>query len=270
MHRALEYWPEFLLNLLFFATRIIALTALPLHNDEGVHLNRAIQVWHLHPFYAIDDGRVAGNWAIALFYPVSAPVFAARIATIFVSVIAFSAGMTLGRLASRRRSGGLLAGLFWLICPYLFFFERLALADIEAGAAVVPLVLVSLPGFRFRRAGVVTGFVLGVALLFKVSSAPFAAVPLLGQLLTSNISWRERFKHLTIVYLVAFAVVAPALLYSATRGTFFASARSNVSGVSLAARLPLNTATFVHRYNAHRQWAVGTRLGWCAPRATVR
>ncbi len=245
MHRATKYWPEILLIMLFIGTRIFALTALPLHNDEGVHLNRAIQVWSLHPFIAIDDGRIAGNWAIALFYPQSAPVFAARIATVFISVIGFAAGMTLGRLTSRRRSGGLLAGLFWLVCPYLFFFERLALADIEAGAVVVLLVLVALPGLLFRRSGVITGVVLGFAFLFKVSSAPFAGVPLLGQLLTWRVSWRQRIRRLSVVYVIALAIVAPAILYSATRGTFFALARSNVSSGSLAVRAAQNTSTFV-------------------------
>jgi hypothetical protein len=245
MARLTRYWAEILLILLFFWTRVAALTLLPLHNDEAVHLNRAIQVWNLHPFYAIDDGRIAGNWAIALFYPQSAPVFAARIATVFVSMVGFASGITLGRLVTRRRSGGLLAGLLWLVCPYQFFFERLALVDIEAGAVAVLLVLVALPGLAFRHSALVTGVVLGLAFLFKVSAAPFAIVPLLGQALTRGLTWRQRFRHLIAVYLVALVIIAPAALYSAIRGNFFSIAFNNVSGVSPAARIPLNTATFV-------------------------
>ncbi len=245
MSRSLKYWPEILLLLIFFGSRVAALPALPLHNDEGLHLTRAIEVWHLHPFYAIEDGKVIGVWVIALFYPQSAPVFAGRIATIFVSIVGLAAGMTLGRLASRRRSGGLLAGVFWVVCPYLFFFERMALADIETGAAVVLLTLFALPNLSRHRAALLAGIALGIALLFKVSAAPFAGVPLLGLLMANRLSWRDRVARLVVIFIVALIIVAPASLYSATRGGFFSIARGWVGSTSISERAAQNTTTFV-------------------------
>src|SRR5207302_103776 len=128
--------------------------------------------------YNIEDGKVAGVWAIALFYPQAAPVFAGRIATVFVGLLGLAGGMALGRFVTKRRSGGLLAGILWLSSPYLFFFERMALADIEAGALAVLLTLFLLPGVRLPRKELLAGLALGLALLFKISTAPFAGVPI--------------------------------------------------------------------------------------------
>ena len=93
-----------LLLLILWLSRIPALDALPLHNDEGLHLTRAVEVWNLHPFWEIRDGKIINQWAIALFYPQNAPVFAGRIATIFVSLIGFAGGYALIRRTLRRRT----------------------------------------------------------------------------------------------------------------------------------------------------------------------
>ncbi|MEP7289728.1 MAG: hypothetical protein ABI947_28590 [Chloroflexota bacterium] len=252
-----------LLMLLFVASRAAALTALPLHNDEGLHLTRAIEVWNLHPFYAIEDGKIINVWLMALFYPQVSPVFAGRIATVFVGLIGLAAGITLARLASRRRAGGLLAGLFWIASPYLFFFERMALADIEAGAIAVLLTVALLPGLRLRRSVLIAGIALGTAILFKVSAAPFFGVPLLAMLLARDLTWRQRISRLVMIYAIALILFAPAALYSATRNGFFSIARGWIGGpaLSIGERTAQNTATFLDTtLTVNGLWAV-TLLG---------
>ncbi len=246
MRRFRIQWLEILILLVFFGSRVTALDALPLHNDEGLHLSRAVEVWNLHPFFDIEDGKVAGVWLIALFYPQSAPVFAGRIATVFVGLVGCAAGMALARRASQRRGAGFVAGLIWLTMPYLFFFERMALADIEAGAAAVLLALALLPNVQTRRAAILGGIALGLALLFKVSALLFVGVPLLAILLSRGQDWRVRLWRLVLIYGIALIIVAPASLYSATRGGFFSIARGWVGGpkLSISERTTLNTATF--------------------------
>jgi hypothetical protein len=121
-----------LLLLILWLSRLPGLKVLPLHNVEGLRLTHAVEVWNLHPFWEIRDGKIVNHWAIALFYPQNAPVFAARIATIFVSVIGFAAGYALTRRVFGV-SDALVAGVLWIAC-HLFFIERLALSDAEAGA----------------------------------------------------------------------------------------------------------------------------------------
>ena len=74
------WWIGILLLLALWATRLNALDLLPIHNDEGLHLTRAVEVWNGHPFWAISDGKIINHWLIAAFYPQNEPVFAGRIA----------------------------------------------------------------------------------------------------------------------------------------------------------------------------------------------
>ena len=130
------WWIGILLLLVIWATRLNALELLPLHNDEGLHLTRAVEVWNGHPFWAISDGKIINHWLIAAFYPQNEPVFAGRIASLFISLIGLAAGYAL----VYRLFGGVaavLAGALWLFCPYLFFYERLAFSDAEAGSLIV-------------------------------------------------------------------------------------------------------------------------------------
>src|SRR5579859_1224900 len=80
------------LLLIWFGSRLPALDKMPLFVDEGVHLTRASEVWHGHPFWNISDGKIINQWPIALFYPQHAPVFVARMATVLVALLGLTAG----------------------------------------------------------------------------------------------------------------------------------------------------------------------------------
>jgi predicted membrane-bound mannosyltransferase len=122
-----------ILLLLLWATRLVSLTAMPLHNDEGLHLTRAVEVWSLHPFWEISDGKVINHWLIAAFYPQHAPDFVGRLATVLVGMIGLAAGYALVRRWYGAEAA-LMGGVLWLCAPYLFFYERTALSDAQAGA----------------------------------------------------------------------------------------------------------------------------------------
>jgi len=219
--------------LLLWASRLAALETLPLHNDEGLHLTRAVEVWNLHPFWAIADGKIINHWPIALFYPQHAPVFVSRIATVFIAVIGLAAGYAL----VRRRWGqgaALLAGILWLTNPYLFFFERLAQSDAEAGALVVVTLWAGLRlAERGRRVdAALTGLALAAATLFKFTAAPFALMVAVVVLWWGSQTWRRRFEGLLIIGLVGAACFAVPLVYVGQRGGDFAVALGWLGGGS--------------------------------------
>src|SRR5512145_2266698 len=183
-----RFGPVILMLLILWGSRIASLESLPLHNDEGLHLTRAVEVWNGHPFWAISDGKIINHWLIAAFYPQGAPVFAGRVATIFLGLIGLAASYALARRLAGS-TGALLAGALWLFSPYLFFYERLAFSDAQAGALVVLAVWLA---FRVsesgqRREAVLTGLALGAALLFKFTAAPFVLSVALVMLLKGNI-----------------------------------------------------------------------------------
>lgn len=208
-----------ILLIIFWLSRIGGLETLPLHNDEGLHLTRAVEVWNLHPFWEIRDGKIINHWAIALFYPQTAPVFAGRIATVFISMIGLAAGYAL----VRRRFGvtpATLACALWIASPYLFFFERLAFSDAEAGALVVLALWASgrLAARGTLPQAVFTGVAFGLAALFKFTAAPFALGVAIIVLLGARYPLQRRLLLLIVTGVTVALMFAPPIGYLLLRG----------------------------------------------------
>lgn len=221
---AFKCWRFVILLLILWGTRVAALESLPLHNDEGLHLTRAVEVWNGHPFWNISDGKIVNHWLIAAFYPQNSPVFIGRIATIFVSMIGLAAGCALiNRYFGT--TAALLAGVMWIASPYLFFYERTALSDSEAGALVVMAAWSSL---RLARSGairdaILTGLLLAAAVLFKFTAAPFALTIILIILILGQYSFRTCLLNVIIIGVTAALCFIPPLAYLVVRGDDFFS-----------------------------------------------
>lgn len=212
------------LCLAWWGTRLPGLESLPLHNDEGLDLTRAVEVWNGHPFWAISDGKIINHWPIALFFPQETPVFAGRFATVLVSLFGFAAGYALLNHLFGLKAAAL-GSLLRITSPYLFFFERLALSDAEAGALVVVSLWFSL---RFYRSGrwrdaIFTGLALGLAVLFKFTAAPFALTVTVIILAAQCQPFTQRLSGLMIAGTVALACLLPPLVYLAVRSKDFFS-----------------------------------------------
>ena len=211
--------------LLLWATRIPALDALPLHNDEGLHLTRAAAVYRGHPFWDISDGKIINHWGIAAFFHAGQhPELTGRIATLFTAMIGLAAGLALaGRLGGLLAAG--LAGALWISSPYLYFFERLALSDAQAGALAVLAVLLAwgmarAPGWR---AALGPGLALAAAVLLKFTAAPYVLSVALIALLLDTRPLNARLLRLVQIALISAACFAPPLLYLLLRGSDFFS-----------------------------------------------
>jgi hypothetical protein len=210
--------------LVLWLTRTVALELLPLHNDEGLHLTRAVEVWNGHPFWVISDGKIINHWLIAALYPQHAPVFAGRIATVFVALIGLAAGMALARRLAGG-AGAALAAALWLASPYLFFYERLAFSDAQAGAWVVVAVWFA---WRFGQSGcwrdaLLSGLTFGAAALFKFTAAPFALSIALVMLFTGQQGLARRVRGLVLAGGVTAACFVVPLAYLLFKGDDFFS-----------------------------------------------
>jgi hypothetical protein len=113
-----------------------------------------------------------------------------------------------------------MAGALWIACPYLFFFDRLALSDAEAGALVVLALFASwlLAEKGTIRRAVFAGIALALAVLFKFTAAPFALSVALIVLLRARYPLTRRIGLLALVGLVAALCFAPPILYLMLRG----------------------------------------------------
>lgn len=226
-----KFWPLIGLLCLLWISRIPQLEQFPLHNDEGLHLTRALEVWHLHPFWEISDGKIINHWLIAAFYPQHSPVFVGRIATIFVALLGLAAAYALTeRLLGRLPA--VLAGVLWITSPYLFLYERFAFSDAEAGALVVLTMLSSLHLSKTgrHRDAVFTGLALGTAILFKFTAAPFALMVAIIVMFIGTAAWRRRLTNLLISGVTVLACFAIPVLYLAIHGEGFGIALGWIVG----------------------------------------
>ncbi len=219
------------LLLIYFLTRIAGLEVLPLHNDEGLHLTRAVEVWNLHPFWAIGDGKFVNHWPIALLYPQNAPVFVSRFPTVLVSILGFAAGLALVRRDSSRQFA-LLAGLLWISTPYLFFYERISQSDAQAGALVVVTLWAAQNAAKRGRArdAMKAGAIFGTAVLFKLTAAPYALVLLVVLSFGSGRLWRARIRSIVLSGTTGALLVAMPLVYLALKSRDLSIALGWVSG----------------------------------------
>ncbi|MBL8165048.1 MAG: glycosyltransferase family 39 protein, partial [Anaerolineae bacterium] len=177
-----------------------------------------------HPFWVISDGKIINHWLIAAFYPQNAPAFAGRIATVFVALLGLAAGMTVVRRLAGA-GGAALAVALWLGSPYLFFYERLAFSDAQAGAWVVVAVALA---WRFGQSGrwrdaVLSGLTFGAAALFKFTAAPFALSIALVILFTGQQAMNRRVRGLLLAGVVTAACFVVPLAYLLWKGDDFFS-----------------------------------------------
>ncbi len=125
------------------------------------------------------------------------------------------------RLAGERAA--LLAGALWIASPYLFFFERLALSDSEAGALVVVAVWAAVLWSEHarRRDAILAGLALAAAALFKLTAVPFGLAVALIVLFAGANSWRQRVVALGIIGGVVAICFSVPLAYLAVTGRDF-------------------------------------------------
>jgi hypothetical protein len=220
------------LLLLYLLTRLPGLDVLPLHNDEGLHLTRAVEVWNGHPFWAISDGKIINHWPIAALDPRHAPLYAGRLPTLLVGLLGLAAGYALTRRLAGE-TGAVLAAALWIGTPYLFFFERQAFSDSQAGALVVLALWVAMTSSPTGRrentdtflspygSAVLVGACFAAAVMFKFTAAPYAlAVALILWGMTPP---TRRLLTLLVAGMAGFFCLLPPLLYLLLRGQDFFS-----------------------------------------------
>lgn len=241
--------------LLFWLSRLHHLLTLPLFMDEATHLTRAQAVWQGKPFELLLTGKALGPYLAAAFYPFFGAPWLGRFVIVLVGSIGIAAVMALGR-ALHSRQVGLLSGVLWLLCPYLFFFERLALVD----ATVASLAMLSAwLAVRMLRSGkwpdaVLCGLGLAACAFAKTTGIVFFVIPLgVGILITTRCTWPRRLRQVMLAYLVAAAILLIPAMY-------IASQSANVFGIgtlassetqSLGERLSTNQAAAFNAFQSY-------------------
>jgi hypothetical protein len=237
----------------YFASRLAALTTLPIFFDETGHIRWA--VW-------ISQGqRMEKPWqygkgipifANALLFPWAADhyLWASRALTVLFGAGTMAGAILLGRALAGARAGWL-AGLFYVVLPYALVYDRLVLTDAAQGTFAAFVAVLSLR--LVERWRVRDGLLLAVALALCVFSkalgvllvfAPAAAVLLLAP--------RRLLRPLPLVaaYVATAALIAyPLMRYLQVTATVRVAVAKSDAGLweRLASNLPL-AATWLRGY----------------------
>jgi 4-amino-4-deoxy-L-arabinose transferase-like glycosyltransferase len=239
-----------LLFALYFATRLHALTLLPIFLDETLHARWAREIAAgRRPFGKTWEwGRALTVWMGALVTPWSTDLlWANRAISVAAGAVALWATVEAGRRLYDTRVG-LLAGFFYVVCPFTLFYDRMALADgaLTACAAVVLLASVRAVQEESRVQGAFAGLALVAGVLTKAPGVLLFGIPVATAVLLGAKwpAWRA--------VLVAYLVGTPPAAYAL--GRFF-STRNAERMVDIAT---LNPAGPLGRLLAN----LGEASGW--------
>jgi Flp pilus assembly protein TadD len=199
----------------FLATRLPALTTLPVFLDEALHIDWALKVADTGRILGITDGgRYLPVWLWSVTAaPADDPLRAARAVSVGCGLLAALGLVFLGRALYSEAAGWLAAGLYALL-PSTLLYDRMALVDALMGA----LVVVTLgAAARWVDTGklawaVATGAAIGLATITKLYGAALLLVPLLYLALRPGLGRRTLAPQLPVVHAVALAFMLPVFL----------------------------------------------------------
>ncbi|RJR23682.1 phospholipid carrier-dependent glycosyltransferase [Candidatus Microgenomates bacterium] len=123
----------FILVVLYFISRFLNLTIIPVFADEAIYVRWAqvMRAVSSLRFLPLSDGKQPlFMWTVIPFLKIiNDPLAAGRTVSVFLGMGTMAGVFTLSLSLFRDKKAALLASLFYLITPFVLFFDRMALAD---------------------------------------------------------------------------------------------------------------------------------------------
>ena len=203
-------WPA--LVGLYLASRVVALTALPMFLDERIHLRWAYWIAQGRRLRVpVLAGRGLSVYMLAGVAPgADDPLRAGRLLTVAVGLVTMIGLYFLAlRLGGDRRLAYLTA-LFYIVCPFTLAYDRMVLTDafLAAFTALTLLLSLRLALEPRARTGAALGAALALGVLSKTTGLVLFGVPVLVLVFLG----RERRRALGPLFL-AFALAGTVVAY---------------------------------------------------------
>lgn len=201
------------LTVLFFSSRLINLTLIPIFTDEAIYIRWgqiALQD-PVHRFISLEDGKQP--MFVWLMLPVlkliSDPLLAGRLVSVASGALALAGLIALSWKLFGEKIGWL-SGFIYIISPFFLLYDRLALYDSLTTALMVWALFLTILMADLLRLDIalLLGMTIGAGFLTK-SSAQFALILLPTTLLLFDWKVRERGKRL--IKLLGLGIVATLL-----------------------------------------------------------
>lgn len=197
------------LYVIFLVSRLINLGNFPLFEDEAAYIRFAMLakenfLIHWSKSFSLGLGPVFPNLVAISMHLVDDPVIASRLTTALLSLLSF---YSIGVIAETffNSTASFIARVLYLLLPYTFLHDRLALLD--AGALAWILFAIS-STIRFSQGKLHYWLPLLVSLFFAVLTKPtgflaFALCPLFA----FSILWQKNFRHKLLPSLIIIVVI---------------------------------------------------------------
>jgi len=212
-----------LLTLVYFVTRLVNLTVLPIFTDEAIYI-RWSQIggqdaaWR---FISLTDGKQPlFTWMVMASLRVfQDPLFAGRFVSVVAGVVSIIGLYFLAKEIFRKKTVGVFAGLLYLISPFALMYDRLALYDAWVAAFSIWNLYFAILLVRKIRLDIalVLAWTLGLGMLNKTSA--FFSLYLLPTTLIL-FDWKDRTWKRKLLYWFAYVCIAGILsqvIYSILR-----------------------------------------------------
>lgn len=222
--------------------------------DEATHLTRAQATWQGYPFSVLLSGKALAPYLAALFNPFFGAPFIGRYVVAAIGAVGLASAMGLGR-ALHSRAAGMLAGILWLLCPFLFFYERMALVDATLAAMAT---FSAWTAVRMMRTGnswdaVWCGVGLALCPFAKTTGLIYLAIPVAVVVLPARLTLKMRVRQGLIAYAVAAGLaVLPALYIASQSANIFGLGDLSSTDVqSLGDRLAQNPVLILTAFDSY-------------------
>ena len=222
------------LLLLYFVTRLVGITALPMFLDESWHISWSMWIaegkeWDSPWLF----GKGVNIFLNALLFPWAGERYlvATRLVTVLFGALTLAAVFAAARRLYDDRTA-LVAALLYLFSPYALFYDRLVLTDPVQSTFATLALLWSVRTAQDGRAkdGVLLGLLLALSVFAKASGLLAFLTPAVAWLLLA----RERAKSARafgIAYAIGAALVAwPLKVFFATTSTVRAAVDKSQEG----------------------------------------
>lgn len=201
---------------LYFTTRLINLTLLPVFTDEATYIQFAQAIGQdLFAPLRIGVSKFTHTWLAAAFLVLPGdPLRSTRWTSVFAGGLSLLGIYFIGRQIYSRRVG-IIAALLYLISPFALFHDRMLLADVTLNTFGVYTLLFSL--LLIKRdclADVLgTGLSMGLGMLSKLPGVFFLSIPLITSLLIPKAHKGNLAEKLLLSYLLMLLILLPVVLH---------------------------------------------------------
>lgn len=177
------------ITVIFFLTRLVNLTSLPIFGDEGIYIHWAKIAWHdaSWRFVSLTDGKQPlQTWAtipLLKLFPTNA-LLAGRLFSVFSGFAALSGIFCLLFYLFGKRAA-YFGTLVYVLTPYFIFYDRMALEDSAVNAGFIWILFLSVLLANLERLDLafIFGFISGLSLLVKSSVRVFVGLVILAPIL---------------------------------------------------------------------------------------